>query len=215
MAKNTNKNANKHKAKNKPPLVAAPAGAMDFGSWLKAEKGIGKGQKHDLNPQRKNRLRTAYNTYASGFSATPPPPGGPAPAPSNPFTPAQPPGGGFSGTNDYEGQYSRDNPEQFARGFFQTAGLSPGGQDAFGQWMERTAIPESIEDWKAMLAESDNQNLSYLDYLGNMGPAKYGTPGWNTAFNQYVYQRYLNAPLEAKGLSYAPYEGPSRTIFYG
>jgi hypothetical protein len=205
------KNKNTHKNKNPNPLATpAPDEPLGFNAWMKSERGIGRGERHDLRKPRKKRLRSGYDDYLAGF-------GGEADAgDDNPFTadPGALPGGGFNGGNAYEDSFFRENPQAGARAFLQSAGLSPGGRDAFGQWMEGE-MQRMYEDFDAMRAESDNQNLSFLDYLANIGAVPYGSPNWADSFNRFMQQKYAYTPLEMKGLSYAPFEGGTRWLAFG
>lgn len=198
----------KRKRNPNPLATPVPDAPLDFNAWLKSEKGIGRGEKKDLRNKRKTRLKGAYDDYVSGFDASDPDPG------DNPFGGGDLPGGGFNGGNDYESGYFDENPEAGARAFLQSAGLSPGGRDAFGQWMEGET-QRMYQDYQALQAEGDNRNLTFLDYLGNIGAVPYGQPNWADSFNRFMQEKYAYTPLEMKGLSYAPYEGGTRWLAFG
>jgi hypothetical protein len=122
----------------------------------------------------------------------------------------------FSGNNDKENSYFDTNPQEAFTGWMQQAGMTPNASapDAFGQWLSRQYEPLQ-QQYAGLIADDQNRNLTFMDYLGSLGGVTYGQPGWQDAQRRYWQQRYAADSMENKGLNDAPYVGQSRWLAFG
>jgi len=120
----------------------------------------------------------------------------------------------FSDKSEYEQTFFKDNPQGGFNAFASAAGMSPTGQDAFGQWLGRQYDLEQ-QNYQMLAGDDQNQNLSWFDYLGNLTGTKYGQPGWEDAYKRYWTGRYNNDSMANRGLNDMPYQGNTRWLAFG
>lgn len=120
----------------------------------------------------------------------------------------------FSDNSEYEQGVFKENPQAGFNAFASSAGMSPMGQDNFGQWLQRQYDIEQA-NYQTLAADDQNQNLTWYDYLGNLAGVQYGKPGWEDAYKQFWMGRYANDSMANRGLSDAPYQGQTRWLAIG
>ena len=126
-------------------------------------------------------------------------------------------GGRYSDKEEYEAAQFRNKPREAYGAMLGTAGLTVGGTDTFGQWLANEYDrPGGLYDqFNTLRTDKANENLSWFDYLGQLGGVQYGQPGWAQGMNQYMQHLYNSAGRDQRGVNYTPYEGTSRWLAYG
>lgn len=120
----------------------------------------------------------------------------------------------FSDTSEWESSRFETDPQGGFNAFASASGMSPMGQDAFGQWLQRQYDIEQ-QNFSTLRADDQNQNLSWFDYLGNLAGVPYGKPGWQDAYKRFWLGKYQNDSMANRGLSDAPYQGQTRWLAFG
>lgn len=122
-------------------------------------------------------------------------------------------GATYSDKTPYEQSFFKDQPEAAFKAFLGSAGLNadPAARDLYGQWLFNQQA-RTQREYEALAADAENQNLSYLDYLGSLGGVGYGQPGWEQS--QRDYWRYLwNTDTDAnRGIDNTRFQGQGRWL---
>lgn len=124
-------------------------------------------------------------------------------------------GASFSDKNDWESGFFENNPQQAFQAHLGASGLTAGGDDLQGQWLQNDLYPRMYAEYQALTADAANQNLSWLDHLGNVVGVPYGQPGYDEAARRY-YQHLWNTE-QSTTRGYAPTQstpGQSRWLAY-
>jgi hypothetical protein len=111
-------------------------------------------------------------------------------------------GGPPATSDDLTMQFYNDNPQE-GFGASMSGMFGPGvmgGGDAFSGWMNRQFEP-TYQNF--MTQKLGNENLRFDHYIAGLGGPEY----WRNAYNM--------AGMEAKGLTYSPYQGQSRWLAFG
>lgn len=121
----------------------------------------------------------------------------------------------FSDKNDYEASVFRNNPEAAFKAFLGASGLTVGGDDVQGQWLQNDLSPRLYAEYDALRSDYANRDLSWFDYLGNLTGTPYGQPGYDEAARKYYQHLYNTEQSTTRG--YAPTQatpGQSRWLAY-
>jgi hypothetical protein len=103
-------------------------------------------------------------------------------------------------SDDLTMQFYNDNPQEGFGASMSGLGFNMGGGDAFSGWMNRQFEP-TYQNF--MTQKLGNENLRFDHFLTGLGGPDY----WRNAYNM--------AGMDAKQLTYAPYEGQSRWLAFG
>jgi hypothetical protein len=124
-------------------------------------------------------------------------------------------GQSFSDKNAYESSFFKTNPEAAFKAHLGASGLTVGGDDLQGQWMQNDLYPRLYGEYEALTADAANQNLSWFDHLGNLAGVPYGQEGHDEALKRYLQHLYNTEQSTTRG--YAPTQatpGQSRWLAY-
>jgi hypothetical protein len=133
---------------------------MTFEEYLR-QQGLGPKEQSNLNPDRRQRLRSAYQS-----TATP----APAPAAPTPFTApttaATEPSVGWTAADTTQ-NWVNENPYEYMQGKLQGSGLmSPTGGTSFDTWLTNSYMPRLMGSYYQEMSKNAGGNLD-----GSVGTA--------------------------------------------
>lgn len=119
----------------------------------------------------------------------------------------------FSDTNPHEIDRFANEPEAAYQAMLRQAGMSASGNDLLAQYLAND-YQRLYGDYNLLRTDDANTNLTWFDYLGNLGGTPYGRPGWSDAFRRYMTGRYNAAGVAGRGEQVTPYSGFGRWLTF-
>jgi hypothetical protein len=128
---------------------------MTYEEFLR-QQGIGPKEQSNLNPDRRERLRSAWSSTTSA----------PAPVAPSPYTAPTASGGGGEpsvgwGTEDTTQNWVNENPYEFMQGKLLGSGLvSPTGGTSFDTWLTNSYLPRLMGGYYQNMTKDASGNLT-------------------------------------------------------